>query len=324
MSENEIRNEVLNKNSEIKEIDISLHEVCKSICKIMYKNQFGTGFLIKLYKDEKELYCLMTNEHVITKDIIDSNEIIDVNYYFEKKWIKIKLDNTKRFIKYDLVMDITIIEIIPDDKIKEKYFLLPNINKVNHINEDIYIVQFPEGKNLSYSEGKIKNINNFEIIYNASTNLGSSGSPILLKNTTKVIGIHKKGHIFKKMNYGTLIYSFIESLQSQKENNQEKYKLIDNNSTEIYENGEFYIGQSLKGKKHGKGIILNINGNIIYEGDFVYGKKEGKGKFFFGGGGCYIGNFVNGKMEGKGALYDKKDELIYEGDFVNNKREGSK
>ena len=105
---------------------------------------------------------------------------------------------------------------------------------------------------MSYSEGKIKNINNFEIIYNASTNLGSSGSPILLKNTTKVIGIHKKGHTPKKMNYGTLIYSFIESLKSQKENNQEKYKLIDNNSTEIYENGEFYMGNRLKVKNMGR------------------------------------------------------------------------
>ena len=50
----------------------------------------------------------MTNEHVIKKDMIESKEIIDVNYDFEDKWIKIKLDIDERFIKYDQQMDITI------------------------------------------------------------------------------------------------------------------------------------------------------------------------------------------------------------------------
>ena len=44
-------------------------------------------------------------------------------------------------------MDFTIVEMIADDKIKDKYFLLPNINNIDYINKDIYIVQFPEGKN---------------------------------------------------------------------------------------------------------------------------------------------------------------------------------
>ena len=90
-------------------------------------------------------------------------------------------------------MDFTIVEMIADDKIKDKYFLLPNINNIDYINKDIYMVQFPEGKKLSYSNGKIKDVNNFEIIYDASTKSGSSGSPILIKNTTEVIGIHKQG-----------------------------------------------------------------------------------------------------------------------------------
>ena len=56
------------------------------------------------------------------------------------------------------------------------------------------IVQYPEGEYLSSSEGKIKKIDNFEFMYDASTEKGSSGSPILLRNTTKVIGIRKKGN----------------------------------------------------------------------------------------------------------------------------------
>jgi hypothetical protein len=70
------KNEVETKTSEIKEIDVNLNESCKSICKIIYQNNFGTGFFIKLYKDEKELLCLMSNEHVITKDMIESKATI--------------------------------------------------------------------------------------------------------------------------------------------------------------------------------------------------------------------------------------------------------
>ena len=91
-------------------------------------------------------------------------------------------------------MDVTIIEIKIEDKIKDKYFLLPNINNnIEYINKEIYIVQYPKGNKLSYSEGKIININNNELIHDASTTSGSSCSPILIKNTIEVIGIHKQG-----------------------------------------------------------------------------------------------------------------------------------
>ena len=58
MSEEEEINEVINKNSEIKEIDKSLNKVCKSICKIIFKNRFATGFLIKLFIKEKRIILL--------------------------------------------------------------------------------------------------------------------------------------------------------------------------------------------------------------------------------------------------------------------------
>ena len=70
----------------------------------------------------------MTCYQVITKEMVDSIELINVKYNYEKKWFQIKLDNTERFIKHDKDMDITVIEIIPSDKIKEKYFLFPNLN----------------------------------------------------------------------------------------------------------------------------------------------------------------------------------------------------
>ena len=48
----------------------------------------------------------------------------------------------------------------------------------------------------------------YEFVYNASTDDGSSGSPIFIKGTTKVIGIHKAGSGNEeiKINYGDFIW----------------------------------------------------------------------------------------------------------------------
>ena len=115
-------NEVVIKNKPLKEIDINLSKVIKSVYKIKFKNRVGTGFLIKLNKDKKELNCLMTNEHVITKEMIESNEIIEIENNFEEKMITINLDKNGRFILFNEEIDITIIEIKREDNIKDENF----------------------------------------------------------------------------------------------------------------------------------------------------------------------------------------------------------
>ena len=165
-------------------------------------------------------------------------------------------------------MDFTIIEMKADDKIKDKYFLLPNINNLDYKNKEIYIVQFPEGKNLSHSDGKIKDIIDFELIYDASTKSGSSGSPILLKNTTEVIGIHKQGSNKKKENYGTLICSIIQSLNDDKsdkkkiiEENNSNYipekKMTENELKIAKQNGFIFSGMVGVGKSALINVLLN-------------------------------------------------------------------
>ena len=80
----------------------------------------GTGFLIKLYKNyNNPLFCLMTNEHVIRRELIERKErkeIIEIYYDFEFKYLKIQLDTNKRLINEytNINLDITIIEIIKE------------------------------------------------------------------------------------------------------------------------------------------------------------------------------------------------------------------
>ena len=120
----EIINEAEIKDWDIIEIDNFLYKVCKSICKIVLSKKLGSGFLIKLYRKNKPFYCLMTNEHVIDKETIESSKKIEIFYDNEFKRIEIDLNKNERFIrdyKY-MNIDLTVIEIIDKDNIHEDYF----------------------------------------------------------------------------------------------------------------------------------------------------------------------------------------------------------
>lgn len=136
-----------------------------------------------------------------------------------------ELDKDKRLIynfKGEIGIDSTVVEILPDDKVLEDLFLKTELIYMDHRNEikdkEIYIMQFPEEKEkeLKYSEGKILSILNTEFTHNATTLESSSGSPIILKNTKKIIGIHKKGNINNKENYGDFLYPIIKILEDKK------------------------------------------------------------------------------------------------------------
>ena len=314
-------NESITRNS-LKEIDINLYDVCPSISKIVAGNKQGTGFLIKLYKGTQQLLCLMTNEHIIEKEMIDKNEKICFYYDLEKKYSILDLNKDKRFIECNKMLDITIIEILPKDQIKKKYFLIPDLNIEELMNKEIYIPQFPGGK-LKYSRGMIKSINNFQITHTASTEFGSSGSPIFLENSTKVIGIHKAGGTQKKENYGILI-SFLFKYLDNKNLNNISGKVVEKKIDKLIDpNGDIYIGEVLNGLKHGKGKIYNINGSIKYEGDFVNGKREGYGKFIWEDGEYYIGQWMNNLKYGKGIIYYKNGGIKLDCNWVNDMPEGN-
>ena len=99
-------------------LDPLVTNISKSICKIKIETHkgiiFATGFWLKEYTDQELFYCLMSNEHVISNDIINNNTTIHINYDSEFKKINIKLDKRKRYIKsfIDIGLDITIVEIL--------------------------------------------------------------------------------------------------------------------------------------------------------------------------------------------------------------------
>jgi len=348
------------------QIDSSLesnrfYETLLSLCKIYTYNNCGSGFFIKLKRGNTQFFCLITNEHLVSKEMIKSKKHIEILYDDESKSISINLDETKRFIReYTYIgIDATVIEILNDDNINSKYFLLTpeDIEEYNNYkNKEISIVQFLLDESFP-PFNIIKSIRNFKFTHLVSTGPDFSGSPIILKNTTKVIGIHNSDSIFKEENYGYFIWPIIQSLRLNL-----KFNIVNNNGN-IYEgefknnkfegygkctykSGDYYIGQWSDNKKHGKGVIydkynkIKFEGNFVkgniegkgiiyykegiikYEGNFINGKFEGYGKYFYRNGEYYIGQWSNNKKHGKGEIYYKEGNIKYEGYFINGNFEG--
>ena len=78
-------NEEIIPGSEMHSVNSCLYEVCRSICKIIFPNKVGTAFFIKLFKNDKPLFTLMTNEHIITKDMIEKKKQLKYIMIIRKK-----------------------------------------------------------------------------------------------------------------------------------------------------------------------------------------------------------------------------------------------
>ena len=77
--------------------------------------------------------------------------------------------------------------------------------------------------------------------------------------------------------------------------------------------------------KNGNGFVkeYNYEGNIIYEGQYINGVRNGKGKEYnYKGGIRYIGEYLNGKREGRGKEYYLNGNLENEGEYKNGLRNG--
>ena len=87
--------------------------------------------------------------------------------------------------------------------------------------------------------------------------------------------------------------------------------------TKIYKNGK-YEGEYLNGKREGKGIYKYNNGDK-YEGNYKNDLKEGNGTYKYKNGDVYTGEYKNGLFDGKGK-YEYADGEIFKWNSVERKR----
>ena len=150
----------------------------------------------------------------------------------------IKLDKKERIIIcISKPYDITAVEILEKDKINNikylDYIYDDDMNK--YINKEVFILQHPEGKELHLSSGIIKNIDKkiYEFEHTLDTEYGSSGSPVLLNENCKVIGIHKKRIRESDDKKGTFIFILIEKIIEKY--NQSPYLFNSNEINDVNE-----------------------------------------------------------------------------------------
>ena len=210
------------------------------ICKIIKSiNNTGTGFFIRIpYPDEFHLLpVLITNNHILGDEYLSLNHVINLTINDDKEKRNLKIDKSRKVFT-DKELDVTIIEIKPEDGIKDYLELDENFDserykEIYKKDEELYIIQYPNGKNSSFSLGRLKELIDKDIQHYCSTYLGSSGSPILLVRNFKVIGVHKRATNFK-YNEGTLIKFAIKKFNEKYPNNMIEMVLDNNGNEDIY------------------------------------------------------------------------------------------
>ena len=279
-----------------KEEIFNLFEMEKAMCRISFqtlegKQCFGTGFFCKIDNFPIKL-ALFTNNHVLDETIIEIGRSFNFEFYEKSLFGSYSLVNRQikiagnRNIFTNAYLDYTCVELLESDGIKNFFEVEPLIYRKDKSfleNNDIFILQYPNGKDISFSYGKIKSIENNNFLeYDASTENGSSGSPIIRKcNLKYIIGIHHSSDRIKKSNYGTSFDSILNNIEENNYQihcvyipNQKKINLLHDYNENLDERGKEYINNYLEAKNLNKklfqenvDIFINdkkINFNFTY------------------------------------------------------------
>ena len=216
----------------------------ESMCKISIdkiekneiKNGTGAGFFCEIDKIENFpfKFGLFTNYHVLD-DYNLSKGIINIKFYdksdksYKKK--EIKLDDKRKVFK-NQELDYTCIEMHKSDDYIKKFFKIDPIlftkDKNAIIKSDIFILHYPKCNDLSFSfsYGKISSLDDNEILHSASTDHGSSGSPIIRRcKENYIIGLHHGG-IPNENNYAIIFDSILIDINKTYKNDKNEINCI--------------------------------------------------------------------------------------------------
>ena len=221
---------------------LNLFQMEKSIIKIQFESiqdgkltiSHGTGFLCEIEGNFPIKYALFTNNHILNETNIELNRIIKFQSFESKLFWNsntlaeknIVISNNRKAIT-NKKLDYTCIEILESDGFKNFFKIEPNI--ITHrsnkgkifLTKDIFILQFHKENEITFSDGNIIDINDNEFYHTASTEYGSSGSPIIKRDINckdnYIIGLHKatvKKHN-KIYNIATTFDSILNNIKEQ-------------------------------------------------------------------------------------------------------------
>ena len=307
---NNIINEIYIKGKiENNKVDFdTIDKIRKSVCKIILNEMFGTGFFM-VYQNRK---FFITCYHVIKPDM--QNFEIEI---WNKKIKKFELKN--HFIKYFKEFDVTVIELNnSDDFINNIKFLDYDLNFIKgylqYKNIEVFSLGYPRGGKLKHDNGFITEIIGAELFHNINTDVGYSGSPIILFTTLKVVGIHKGGEPKKNLNVGIFIGEILKQINNPQLMIREK--LVQNNNKmhlEIIDGNKCIINYILS-----ENIIKELGFMVkipIKKNDFLTGLLT---KYHINE--SIINNIKSINIYKNGVslgIFDLKDKFILSDEFLN-------
>ena len=230
----------INLENSPKELSLEQNEfICKqmknSVCKIKCKKGgTGSGFFCYIpFPDKTSLLpVLITNYHVLNKDDVIEGKQIEFSLGNNNIIKNIRIKASRKIYTNEKPYDITIIEIKKGDGLKFSDFMelddglfesnkdvdkmeskeYNNLMDKKFRQKTVYLIHYPDGKNVKYSLGVIKNIDEdgFNIRHLCNSHTGSSGGPLICLINFKVMGIHKGFKDKKKFNLGTLLNSPVQ------------------------------------------------------------------------------------------------------------------
>ena len=89
----------------------------------------------------------------------------------------------------------------------------------------------------------------------------------------------------------------------------------------VYPNGHLYVGAWWQGKEHGLGVLCDKDDAPLFEGEFVDGRIQGRGTFYFRNGDIYEGELRDGLFQGNGTITTSKG-ASYCGEWKDGARHG--
>ena len=221
-------------------------------------------------------------------------------------------------------------------------------------NNYYYLPGYTINKEILISQGKITEIlEKPEFKHSLENAEYNSGAPICSADNLFVVGINKKSDNSKKINYGIFLGYILDNLEKEgkkKENNgtlleniesndiirkafnylDEKKKLkvikynniLKNLNAININNYKFFTNKYIVYDTDKKGKEYNNDGNLEFEGEYLNGERNGKGKEYdkYFGKLIFEGEYLNGKRHGKGKEYFQEGEIKFEGEYINGKR----
>ena len=254
-----------------KEID-NLYKHEKSMCKIKMEiivnnetyNGIGTGFFCSInIKDIPFKKVLFTNNHILNEQSIKVGKTIV--FEFQKNTIDLEITQNRRCFTNEN-LDYTCIEIFEKDRFTNmvNFFKIePNAYKNKDLlkNEEIFLLQYPFGGELSFSSGKILDIKKNILLHSASTCEGSSGSPLIRRyKNSFILGMHYGG---EKANDEYVHYNHAISMDS----------IIKNMKTFLYDNNAIIAKFEIKEDCY-ETKIINSYENAVREGLKVFNPSK--------------------------------------------------